>query len=361
MKKLFTILLLALAFLNINAQAPQGISYQAIAFNNGGTPVANGNVGIRISILDNSATGTIIYSETHTKPTNAQGLFNLNIGQGTATTGNFASISWGTNTKFLKVELDATSGTNYTTVGTNQLMSVPYALYAENVNTAGLGKLVGSTTIEGKGNMLVVYTSSNGYALSQSGTNSDNSFWNQQPFSGQAIGSASSKNAIVVYTTSSAYAYHQSGTSSNTGFWNQQPLSGIPVGIAASDSQIVVYTTTNAYAFSKSGTSSNNGFWNQQPLSGTPLGATASANAVVVYTSSNAYSYHQSGTSSNTGFWDQQPLSGTTLGARASATQIVVFTSSNAYSFTKSGTSSNNSFWNQQPMSGTPLGIINNK
>ncbi len=71
------------------AQVPQGISYQAIALNASGNPVVSSNIGIRLSILDNAATGTVLYTETHTKTTNAQGLFNLVIGQGTATTGTF--------------------------------------------------------------------------------------------------------------------------------------------------------------------------------------------------------------------------------------------------------------------------------
>jgi hypothetical protein len=138
------ILLASLLFISslVFAQAPQGISYQAVAFNTPGNPVVNGNVGVRISILNNAADGTVIYSETHTKTTNAQGLFNLNIGLGTAVTGSFSTINWGGGSKFFKVEVDPAGGTNYTITGTNQLMSVPYALYAENINTnslAGVG------------------------------------------------------------------------------------------------------------------------------------------------------------------------------------------------------------------------------
>ncbi|SFC84473.1 hypothetical protein SAMN05421780_110181 [Flexibacter flexilis DSM 6793] len=134
MKNLFTaIAALLLLHFTATAQVPQSISYQAIAFNTSGAPVTNSNVSVRISILDNSATGTSIYTETHTKTTNAQGLFNLNIGQGTALSGTFATINWSLNTKFLKVELDPNGGSNYTSVGTNQLMSVPYALAAGSI------------------------------------------------------------------------------------------------------------------------------------------------------------------------------------------------------------------------------------
>jgi hypothetical protein len=139
MKKLYATIGLFLASI-VSAQVPQAFSYQTIAFNAAGAPVANGNVSFRISILDNSATGTVLYTETQTKTTNAKGLVNLNIGQGTAATGNFGGINWGTNTKFVKVEMDPAGGSNYTNVGVNQLMSVPYSQVSKTVVTgAGQG------------------------------------------------------------------------------------------------------------------------------------------------------------------------------------------------------------------------------
>jgi len=139
MKKLYATIGLFLATL-LSAQVPQAFSYQTIAFNTSGAPIANGNVALRVSILDNSATGTVLYTETHIKTTNAKGLVNLNIGQGTPATGTFAGINWGTNTKFVKVEMDPAGGSNYTNVGVNQLMSVPYAQVSKTVVTgAGQG------------------------------------------------------------------------------------------------------------------------------------------------------------------------------------------------------------------------------
>lgn len=139
MKKFYFIVALFICTLTF-AQVPQGFSYQTIAFNASGAPIANGTVALKISILENSATGTVVYSETHTKTTNAKGLVNLNIGQGTPVSGTFSGVNWGTNTKFVKVEMDPTGGTNYTNVGVNQLMSVPYANVSETVVTkAGQG------------------------------------------------------------------------------------------------------------------------------------------------------------------------------------------------------------------------------
>ncbi|TDP59303.1 hypothetical protein [Flavobacterium dankookense] len=135
MKKIVFLVTL-LTTLITNAQVPQGISYQAIALNTSGNPVVSSNVRVKLSVLDNIATGTVLYSETHLKTTNPQGLFNLTIGQGTVVSGTFNTINWGTNSKFLKVEMDATGGTNYVAVGTTQLLSVPYALAADSLITS---------------------------------------------------------------------------------------------------------------------------------------------------------------------------------------------------------------------------------
>jgi hypothetical protein len=135
MKKIITLLLFLIST-SVFSQVPQGISYQAIALNASGNPVVTSNVGIRLSILDNSVSGTVLYTETHTKNTNAQGLFNLVIGQGTPTSGTFSSINWGTNIKFLKIEMDVAGGTNYVLVGSTQLISVPYALAADSLVTS---------------------------------------------------------------------------------------------------------------------------------------------------------------------------------------------------------------------------------
>jgi len=128
MKKIF--LLLLLTSFAVFAQAPQTISYQAIAYNSSNVPIDGGNVGIKISIMDLVPFGTVLYSESHTKTTNAQGLYDLRIGGGAVLSGTFANIPWGIGNKYLKVELDPTGGTNYTVSGISQFLSVPYALHS---------------------------------------------------------------------------------------------------------------------------------------------------------------------------------------------------------------------------------------
>jgi len=64
------------------AQAPQKMSYQAVVRNASGNLVANAAVGMKISVLRNSVTGTAVYVETHTTTTNENGLVTLEVGGG---------------------------------------------------------------------------------------------------------------------------------------------------------------------------------------------------------------------------------------------------------------------------------------
>ena len=137
MKKLLTIFL-SIISLTLMAQVPQGVGYQGVATDANGIELVNQAISIRASVLSGSATGIIEWEETHATTTDTFGLFALTIGQGIST-GNgaqtsFANISWGTNTHYLKIEMDVTGGSNYSFMGTNQMMSVPYALYAESAN-----------------------------------------------------------------------------------------------------------------------------------------------------------------------------------------------------------------------------------
>jgi len=133
MKKIILIIL-SILFLNIEAQVPQGFSYQAIAYNPSGSPIVNSNISIRIKIVDNSVNGTNLYTEVHSKTTNSNGLYSLVIGQGAPVNGSFSSINWALNVKYLTVEIDPNGGNNYTLVGSNQLMSVPYAFHSNTSN-----------------------------------------------------------------------------------------------------------------------------------------------------------------------------------------------------------------------------------
>ncbi len=140
MKKLLVLSIILLASVSsMFAQAPQGISYQTVVRNASGVPIPNQSITIRLSVVIGSPTGNIVYRETHSTATTPLGLVNLIIGQGTPITSTFSSISWGSDKHFLSVEIDPSGGSAFQVMGTTELLSVPYALYAETSGSGGGG------------------------------------------------------------------------------------------------------------------------------------------------------------------------------------------------------------------------------
>jgi len=120
MKRIFIIFaaVLLTATIKVNAQSPEKMSYQAVV----------------ISILQTTADGTAVYVETQTPTTNENGLVTVEVGGGTVVSGDFSAIDWSTGPYFLETETDVDNDGTYDITGINQLLSVPYALYAK---TAG--------------------------------------------------------------------------------------------------------------------------------------------------------------------------------------------------------------------------------
>jgi uncharacterized protein (TIGR02145 family) len=135
MKKLIVTLANLLIITSILAQSPQKMSYQAVIRDASDNLVTNTSVGMQISILQESVYGASVYIETQTPTTNANGLVSIEIGEGSIIYGTFSSIDWGNNIYFIKTETDPTGGTTYTITGTSQLLSVPYALHANTVDS----------------------------------------------------------------------------------------------------------------------------------------------------------------------------------------------------------------------------------
>jgi hypothetical protein len=113
------------------SQTPQKFSYQTVIRNGSNQLLANQQVGIKISVLQGSETGIVVYSERHTPNTNSNGLASLSIGSGTILNGSFQNINWSSGSYYIQTETDPNGGNNYTITSTQQLLSVPYALYAE--------------------------------------------------------------------------------------------------------------------------------------------------------------------------------------------------------------------------------------
>lgn len=334
-------------------QVPQGVSYQAIALDGSGNPIVSLPVGIRLSILDSSASGTVLYTETHTPTTNAQGLYNLVIGQGTPITGTFSAIRWETNSKFLQVEMDATGGTNYTLVGSTQLLSVPYALYAGKVN---IEDVVGGPDMFGYSGdwySSSFMTNTNAYVFAPAEIIFDSSVppspntWHSTPISG--IPFKKSENSFLTSTNAYIFGPTSAGQSGDhTNSWHIFPISGQPVTILTNNFySTLIITTTNAYAY----TNDSTGLlaWHPTAITGTVIDV--SAKGLGILTSTHAYIF-------NNNSWQSIAISGTPLKIKHIREGILMLTSTNAYLYGRDTTHPNGGStysWHNIPVSGNLL------
>lgn len=187
MNRIFTILIAILLTASVFAQAPEKMSYQAVIRNSTDQLVTNQGIGMQISILQTTATGTAVYVETHNTTTNANGLVTVEIGNGNVQSGDFSTIDWANDIYFIKTETDPTTagGTAYTITGTSQLLSVSYALHAKTAESSNnenqqLSLLGNDLSISGTGGNTIALpssmpTGSDGDMLFHNGTNWTNS------------------------------------------------------------------------------------------------------------------------------------------------------------------------------------------
>jgi hypothetical protein len=131
MKLTLTILLFVTVTLNVFAQSPEKMSYQAIIRSQDNSLVTNSNISLKIIVHQGTVTGTNVYQETHSVSTNNNGLVSLEIGTGKIITGNFSTIAWEKGPYFIETQVDVDGGVNYNIIGITQLLSVPYALHAK--------------------------------------------------------------------------------------------------------------------------------------------------------------------------------------------------------------------------------------
>ncbi|MEZ5195887.1 MAG: hypothetical protein R2764_05680 [Bacteroidales bacterium] len=134
---------------------PQGINYRLLIRDGSGDILQNTSVTLRFTIKEGSGSGTMVYQETHSQPTNSYGLVSVIIGEGVDQWNSFANIDWGSNDHFLQVEADL--GPGYTDLGTTKLVSVPYALNSRTADEA-------TTSLDNHWNVSGgnIYTSNNG-------------------------------------------------------------------------------------------------------------------------------------------------------------------------------------------------------
>lgn len=125
----------------LNAQVPQAFNYQGMAVDANGDPLVNATIGLQFSIIENSINGNVLYTENGTTNTTAIGHFAFDVGTGSVVSGNFSNADWGSDAHFLKVEMDANGGTNYTYNSTVELLSVPFALVVESSGNNPVGQV----------------------------------------------------------------------------------------------------------------------------------------------------------------------------------------------------------------------------
>jgi len=153
MKQILTYIAAILVSVSLSAQVPNSMSYQAVIRDASNNIVANQSIGMQISILQGSTSGTSVYTETQTITSNTNGAISISVGAGSSSD-DFNSINWANGPYFIKTEADPTGGNNYTITGTSQLLSVPYAMHSAN----GIDKIAnnGDTLYLSNGNWLII-------------------------------------------------------------------------------------------------------------------------------------------------------------------------------------------------------------
>jgi len=235
-----------MAVAHLQAQVPQAFKYQAVARNNAGAVLPNQNVSFRMSVIQGTLPGTVVYTETHAVTTNEFGLATLGIGWGTPVSGTFSTIDWGVTPTYLKTELDPAGGSSYTNMGTTELLSVPYAMQAgsapdedwiiSGINLypavngyVGLGVANPTQKLHVNGNMRLtgaLYDFNNqpgtsGQVLSTTGTKVD---WIDPP---SGISGSGLENKLAYWTGTGSLAYnfslHWDNTNARLGLGTTSP------------------------------------------------------------------------------------------------------------------------------------------
>ena len=254
MKTLYSIIFLTLVSILGYSQAPEAFNYQAVMRNASGDILTNVQIAVQISILQDSETGTAVYVERFNPTTTAYGLIAIKIGKGSVQSGTFSSIDWGAYEYYIMTEVDPNNGTDFTAMGTTQLLSVPYAMHSKTaesitgtipetdpVYTASQASNITATDITNLGNL--------------SGTNTGD----------QDLSAYVTTEADPVYTAS------QASSITATDITNLGNLSGTNTG----DQDLSAYVTTEAdpvYTASQASNITATDITNLGNLSGTNTG-----------------------------------------------------------------------------------------
>lgn len=298
---------LTLLTMPLHAQAPQLMSYQSVVRDGANALVTNADVSLRLSVLQGSATGTLVYMETHSTTTNANGLASVQVGGGAVQSGTIAGIDWSSGPFYLRSETDPNGGSNYSISGTSQLLSVPYALYAQNSEPGPPGPQ-GMPGADGcaptsTDSLIVLYNASMAHGYYQSPDGQGN--WLTQQLGNTNHSAIASKRSVVLYNGSTAYAFHLDN--SGVGHWVTHPLGNTNHTAVASNSTVVLYNGSTAYAFHVDG--SGTGTWTNQALGNTNHSNVAHGDKIVLWNFGTAYAFAVD--ASGNGAWTTETLGNT--------------------------------------------------
>src|SRR5690554_5764846 len=334
MKKIITVCAVLLMTASVFAQSPEKMSYQAVVRDGSNALVSSTAVGMQISLLQGSASGTAVYVETQTPTSNANGLVSLEIGSGTVVSGDFTTIDWANGPYFIKTETDPTGGTSYTITGTSQLLSVPYALHAKTAETvtgtitetdpifgASVASGITGTDTTNWNNKLDSYTETDpifGASVASGITGTDTTNWNNK------LDSYTETDPIFGASVASGI------TGTDTTYWNNKldsytetdPIFGASVasGITGTDTtnwnnkqdQLVAGTNITIVGNTISATgggSTNNFYLGQDTLGGIVfyiyIGSDGNQHGLIVNKNESTAQWQSSGTTTNaTRSWD---------------------------------------------------------
>lgn len=296
-------------FLNLqaSAQAPERMSFQAVVRDDANALVTNATVGMRLSVLQGSASGTAVYVETHSTTTNGNGLVTVQVGGGTVVNGTMADVDWGTGSYFLKTETDPDGGGSYSVTGTSQLLSVPYALYAANSEPGPAGPPgmpgVGGCDPNTRDSLIVLFNATLAHGFYQDPIGVGH--WSAHTLGGTNHSAIGTKRSTVLYNSANAHAFHLDNT--GTGQWSTATIGGTNHTAVSTDRIVVLYNNTNAYAFHVDGGGA--GMWTMQAIGGTGHDHVAHGDKIVVWNSNNAWTF--SVDIDGNGAWVEETLGGT--------------------------------------------------
>jgi hypothetical protein len=383
------ILMIAIVFLPMKAgaQAPNEMSYQAIIRNTSNNLVTNQAIGMRISILQGSTSGTSVYVEIQIPTTNANGLASIEIGGGTVVSGSFSSINWANGPYFIKTETDPNGGTNYSVTGISQLLSVPYALYAENSGNSipgpqgpqgpvglqgpvgnnganGQQGIAGINGTNGKNTLAKTTTEAAGINCATGGfkieygldTNNNgvldageiNAIFTKYLCNGAmgtqgAVGATGPQGVSITNSFvqgDSLYVNLSNGQTLNTGkVTGPQGATGTQgpqglQGIGACDTNphdmlIVIYDNSSAYGFYQNPQGIGN--WVTQSLVGISLDTISSKKSIILYYNAKAWAFYLN--NSGIGTWSSLILNNLNHSSISSNSIVVIYDNSMAYAF----------------------------